>query len=60
MCWLSRRANPTVDTPDFAKAGGLEAIHAGYTKYTPSVGIAPLREAISEKFHRENQPPLCA
>jgi aspartate aminotransferase len=46
---------PDVDTPDFAKAGGLEAIHAGYTKYTPSVGITPLREAISEKFQRENR-----
>jgi len=48
---------PDMDTPDFAKAGGLEAIHAGYTKYTPSVGILPLREAISEKFHRDNHLP---
>jgi|FaiFalDrversion2_1042247.scaffolds.fasta_scaffold00510_3 aspartate aminotransferase len=46
---------PDLDTPDFAKAGGLEAIHAGYTKYTPSVGIASLREAISEKFRRDNR-----
>jgi aspartate aminotransferase len=46
---------PDLDTPDFAKAGGLEAIHAGYTKYTPSVGIMPLREAISEKFWRDNR-----
>ncbi len=48
---------PDLDTPDFAKAGGLDAIHAGYTKYTPSAGIAPLREAISEKFQRENRLP---
>ncbi len=48
---------PDLDTPDFAKAGGLSAIHAGYTKYTPSVGIQPLREAISEKFRRDNHLP---
>lgn len=48
---------PDMDTPDFAKAGGLEAIHAGYTKYTPSTGIMPLREAISEKFRRDNHLP---
>ncbi|MDW8052561.1 MAG: pyridoxal phosphate-dependent aminotransferase [Armatimonadota bacterium] len=46
---------PDFDTPDFAKAGGLEAIHAGYTKYTPTPGILPLREVISEKFERENR-----
>jgi aspartate aminotransferase len=45
---------PDFDTPDFAKIGGLEAIHAGYTKYTPTPGILPLREAIAEKFEREN------
>lgn len=46
---------PDFDTPDFAKAGALEAIHAGYTKYTPTPGILPLREAISAKFERENR-----
>jgi aspartate aminotransferase len=45
---------PDFDTPDFAKTGALEAIHAGYTKYTPTLGILPLREAIAEKFEREN------
>lgn len=45
---------PDFDTPEFAKTGALEAIHAGYTKYTPTPGILPLREAISEKFEREN------
>ncbi|MCX7994080.1 MAG: pyridoxal phosphate-dependent aminotransferase [Fimbriimonadales bacterium] len=45
---------PDFDTPDFAKTGALEAIHAGYTKYTPTPGILPLREAISEKFEHEN------
>lgn len=46
---------PDFDTPDFAKAGAFSAIHAGYTKYTPTPGITPLREAISQKFWRENQ-----
>ncbi len=46
---------PDFDTPDFAKAGALSAIHAGYTKYTPTPGIPALREAIGEKFWRENQ-----
>ncbi|GIV05794.1 MAG: aminotransferase [Fimbriimonadales bacterium] len=45
---------PDFDTPEFAKTGALEAIHAGYTKYTPTPGILPLREAISAKFEREN------
>lgn len=45
---------PDFDTPEFAKMGALEAIHAGYTKYTPTPGILPLREAISAKFEREN------
>lgn len=46
---------PDFDTPEFAKAGAITAIHAGYTKYTPTPGIMPLREAISAKFWRENQ-----
>ena len=45
---------PDFDTPDFAKAGALMAIHAGYTKYTPTPGILPLREAISRKLWEEN------
>lgn len=46
---------PDFDTPDFAKAGAISAIHAGYTKYTPTPGIMPLREAISQKFWHENK-----
>lgn len=46
---------PDFDTPDFAKASAIEAIHAGYTKYTATPGIPPLREAIAEKFWRENR-----
>lgn len=46
---------PDFDTPEFAKASAIEAIHAGYTKYTATAGIPSLREAISEKFWRENR-----
>lgn len=46
---------PDFDTPEFAKAGAIEAIHAGYTKYTATAGVLTLREAISEKFWRENR-----
>ncbi len=46
---------PDFDTPEFAKAGAITAIHAGYTKYTPTPGIMSLREAISAKFWRENR-----
>lgn len=46
---------PDFDTPDFAKAAALEAIHAGYTKYTPTTGIPELKEAICEKFWRDNR-----
>jgi aspartate aminotransferase len=46
---------PDLDTPEFAKAAAIEAIHAGYTKYTATTGIPELREAIAEKFWHENR-----
>src|ERR1700756_2483188 len=45
---------PDFDTPDHIKEAAIEAIHRGYTKYTPVAGITPLREAIVAKFKREN------
>ena len=45
---------PDADTPDFIKEAAIDALHAGKTKYTPSSGILPLREAISEKLLIEN------
>lgn len=45
---------PDFDTPDTAKAGGIEAIEQGFTKYTAAAGIAELREAIADKLRREN------
>jgi aspartate aminotransferase len=45
---------PDFDTPDNIKAAAIDAIRRGETKYGPVAGIAPLREAIAQKFKREN------
>jgi aspartate aminotransferase len=45
---------PDFDTPEHIKAAAVEALGAGFTKYTPSSGIPELRAAISEKFKRDN------
>jgi aspartate aminotransferase len=45
---------PDFDTPDNIKQAAIKAIERGETKYTPVAGIPPLREAIVEKFRREN------
>ena len=45
---------PDFDTPDFVKEAAIEAIKQGKTKYTPPPGTVELREAIQEKFKREN------
>ncbi|HAI68280.1 MAG TPA: aspartate aminotransferase, partial [Gammaproteobacteria bacterium] len=46
---------PDFDTPDHIKAAGIEAINKGHTKYTPVDGIAPLKQAVIDKFARDNQ-----
>ncbi len=46
---------PDFDTPDFIKEAAIKAIQEGFTKYTPSEGILPLREAICRKFLNENK-----
>lgn len=45
---------PDFDTPQHIKAAAAKALEKGFTKYTPSSGIWELREAIAEKFKREN------
>jgi aspartate aminotransferase len=45
---------PDFDTPENIKQAAIKAIERGETKYTPVAGIPPLREAIAEKFKREN------
>lgn len=45
---------PDFDTPDFIKSAAVEAIKAGFTKYTPTTGIPELKKLISEKFKKDN------
>jgi aspartate aminotransferase len=45
---------PDFDTPDHIKQAAIEAIHAGKTKYTPVDGTASLKQAIIDKFKRDN------
>jgi len=45
---------PDFDTPQHIKAAAIKAINEGFTKYTPSSGIPELRQAIADKFKREN------
>src|SRR5579864_6089941 len=45
---------PDFDTPQHIKDACAKALAAGFTKYTPSSGIPELRQAIADKFKREN------
>lgn len=48
---------PDFDTPDFIKQAAKEALDKGQTKYTPTPCMPELRQAIAEKFNRENGLP---
>ncbi len=45
---------PCFDTPDAVKQSLAEATADNKTKYAPSSGIEPLREALAEKLRRKN------
>ncbi len=45
---------PDFDTPDHVKEAAIEAIRSGETHYTPVNGTPALRQAIADKFKREN------
>jgi len=45
---------PDFDTPDHIKSAAIEAINRGFTKYTAVDGTAELKQAIINKFKREN------
>ncbi len=45
---------PDFDTPAHIKAAGVAAIEAGLTRYTAVDGTVELREAIADKFRRDN------
>src|SRR5690554_781122 len=46
---------PDFDTPDFIKEAAVETMEQNFTHYTPVPGFEDLRQAISEKFKRDNQ-----
>lgn len=45
---------PDFPTPETICNEAINAIKAGFTRYTPSSGIMPLKEVIAEKLEREN------
>ncbi|MEJ2362353.1 MAG: pyridoxal phosphate-dependent aminotransferase [Gammaproteobacteria bacterium] len=46
---------PDFDTPEHIKQAAIDALHRGFTKYTPVDGTRELKQAIIDKFQRENQ-----
>ena len=45
---------PDFDTPEHIKMAAIEALEAGFTKYTPNAGIPELRQAIADKLAADN------
>ncbi len=45
---------PDFDTPDNIKKAAIDAIEKGFTKYTPASGLPALKQAVCDKFKREN------
>lgn len=48
------QGEPDFDTPEHIKKASINAINEGFTKYTDVPGIPELKEAVAEKFEREN------
>ncbi|HTL28893.1 MAG TPA: aminotransferase class I/II-fold pyridoxal phosphate-dependent enzyme [Tepidisphaeraceae bacterium] len=44
---------PDFDVPDVAKTAAIDAIKSGQNRYTPTQGIAPLRERLRAELSRE-------
>ena len=45
---------PDFDTPDFVKEAAMKAIRDGETNYTPVDGTLAVKEAVMQKFARDN------
>ena len=45
---------PDFNTPGHIIDAAKAALDKGYTKYTPSSGLAPLRKAVCDKFLKDN------
>ena len=46
---------PDFDTPEHIRQAAFAAMEAGETRYTPTHGTTPLRQAVQSKLARENQ-----
>jgi aspartate aminotransferase len=46
---------PDFDTPEHIQQAGIEAIQSGQTRYTAVDGTAELKQAIIDKFQRDNR-----
>jgi aspartate aminotransferase len=45
---------PDFDTPDHIKEAAIKAVNDNFTRYTPATGIDSLKDAVIEKFKRDN------
>ena len=45
---------PDFDTPEHIKQAAIKAISEGFTKYTPTAGIPPLKKAICDRFKADS------
>jgi aspartate aminotransferase len=45
---------PDFDTPEHIKEAAIQAIRSGFTKYTEVDGIPALKQAVVDKFRRDN------
>ncbi|MCX5817393.1 MAG: pyridoxal phosphate-dependent aminotransferase [Proteobacteria bacterium] len=45
---------PDFNTPEHIKQAAIKAINDNFTRYTPATGIDPLKDAVIEKFKRDN------
>lgn len=45
---------PDFDTPENVKQAGIKAIQSGFTKYTPAGGTDELKDAVIDKFKKDN------
>jgi aspartate aminotransferase len=52
VCGLAA-GEPDFDTPDHIKEACIAALRAGKTKYSPTPGIPPLRQAIADRYKAE-------
>jgi aspartate aminotransferase len=51
---------PDFDTPEHVRNAAIRAINEGKTRYTAVDGIAELKEAVAQKFRRDNQLEVTA